>query len=959
LLHVEKQCAGTLLNNCGEALWRQRYYTATAEEKASAKYPWTGKELLHMPLSRCVADRERHVSQWMVRFHMGSHAGNLFGCTEDILCDRDRTAHAQDYDAAPHYCRSLCKHCRMPVCEDCWAKLWEHNGTLPWKAGGTIPMSLANDHYYGHVHRVITKYDVTWLEMAACSTIWTTMLVYYLEMPYGHLLNAKIGKPVARTAVRGNLYSYPLAMEDMNRSIAEALQYAARAQEPAAAKLARSCHGLPHSEETLALLVHVQIIGGSKDLAKHIKGVTLRLHVLEELLEVMRNTGYPGYGPGDVNSAELVAQRLQARYKDPYASYGRSAFVPKAVLAAVQITEPQSQSLVQDKAATPADAPSVAEDAGAAVEECLKQKQPLHHMAERSSEMQGRAHLDCLHTLKSNFETCGTLDIKSGSDFVNQFVPWYLGMAFPMTLPAAVGGYDVHHEKRWRRPEDRREGGHGLIDWLRRNRHGVSGAGSVDAQVEEHSRIGDACRVKLYDFVKGLSQRIEGQFRRDWSFVPGLWNMYFRECLLSGHSLSVGTKVEAASPTASKPQEYAIALQELYDLLTNGKYMAPGGRKMSIRGDVSKLWRAIGISKPAKKILGDLQFRTRKIPGTAEIRKKIGRVGKWACVNYGHAIFLTMSPSERHNYLACRLSRYRQEDPYAASSQTQAWCGAEVPSLEPSAEDEFEVHIPGFDTRRLLMAADPLAAVNAFFIQVRTVLATMLGIRMCPLCPHCNSDTDRPCQDACGSNAEAMGGIAGRVDAMFGAVEAQKSTGTLHFHCFIFVQRVHQFSTLKEIAMKLQEGLLQAEDLKHYHSQICTESYPDLQHFVDNAEYLEQHCPTYSEMSECKGPVKRWDAQKLGRVPEFVHKKPALDAVAYAEEYGQSLQFFMERSQHHWHRLQYNEKEKNGSVSYRTVAWVHILGSVANTTSPKPSACGASQTRNRYLSAKGLRRSSN
>ena len=140
--------------------------------------------------------------------------------------------------------------------------------------------------------------------------------------------------------------------------------------------------------------MHVSIVGGNKDLAKHVKGLTLRVHVLEELLQVMRNTGYPGYGPGDVNSEELVAQRLQARYKDPYESYGRSAFVPRAILSAVQVQESKAQSLVQDKAATPADAPSIAVDAGAAVEQCLAQQRPLHHMAERSSELQGRAHLD-------------------------------------------------------------------------------------------------------------------------------------------------------------------------------------------------------------------------------------------------------------------------------------------------------------------------------------------------------------------------------------------------------------------------------------------------------------------------------------------------------------------------------------------------------------------------------------
>ena len=79
----------------------------------------------------------------------------------------------------------------------------------------------------------------------------------------------------------------------------------------------------------------------------------------------------------------------------------------------------------------------------------------------------------------------------------------------------------------------------------------------------------------------------------------------------------------------------------------------------------------------------------------------------------------------------------------------------------------FEVNIPGYDLRRLLLAEDPLAASNAFGIQILTLLATMLGVRMCPRCPHC-AESKLPCQDALGSNAEAMRGIAGRVDAMFG-----------------------------------------------------------------------------------------------------------------------------------------------------------------------------------------------
>ena len=118
--------------------------------------------------------------------------------------------------------------------------------------------------------------------------------------------------------------------------------------------------------------------------------------------------------------------------------------------------------------------------------------------------------------------------------------------------------------------------------------------------------------------------------------------------------------------------------------------------------------------------------------------------------------------------------------------------------------------------------------------------------------------------------------------------------------------------------MKLQQGVLKAEELKHYHAHICTESYPDLQHFVDNEEYLENHGPAYSEKSECTGAVQRWGAYKLGRVPEFVHKNFTLEPAAYALHFNRSLQYFTERCQHHLHPLRYSEKEKR-SVLCRTV----------------------------------------
>ena len=97
------------------------------------------------------------------------------------------------------------------------------------------------------------------------------------------------------------------------------------------------------------------------------------------------------------------------------------------------------------------------------------------------------------------------------------------------------------------------------------------------------------------------------------------------------------------------------------------------------------------------------------------------------------------SVSGHGNDLALRLSRYRLDDPFVAGeSRREQWARRDSPSLEPTPDDVFEVNIPGYETHRLFFAEDPLVAANAFAVQIRTVLATMLGVRRCPRCPHCD-----------------------------------------------------------------------------------------------------------------------------------------------------------------------------------------------------------------------------
>ena len=120
------------------------------------------------------------------------------------------------------------------------------------------------------------------------------------------------------------------------------------------------------------------------------------------------------------------------------------------------------------------------------------------------------------------------------------------------------------------------------------------------------------------------------------------------------------------------------------------------------------------------------------------------------------------------------------------------------------------------------MARDPLCAADSFNVYCRIVLARLLGVRMCPECPHCNMG-DRPCQDMYGSNAEPQGGVFGRVDALFSGVEAQRA-GALHLDAFAYIQRIHQHKTMKEIAAMLRRGLMAADALRQRQDFICRET---------------------------------------------------------------------------------------------------------------------------------------
>ena len=102
---------------------------------------------------------------------------------------------------------------------------------------------------------------------------------------------------------------------------------------------------------------------------------------------------------------------------------------------------------------------------------------------------------------------------------------------------------------------------------------------------------------------------------------------------------------------------------------------------------------------------------------------------------------------------------------------------------------------------RSFSATDALAYVEGFRIMVHLTFSHLFQMNCCQNCPECNCSPE-PCQDMCGSNAKAEGGILGRVDAMYTSIEAQTSTGSLHAHSQVFVQCLHQHTCVPDRCYK-------------------------------------------------------------------------------------------------------------------------------------------------------------
>ena len=258
-----------------------------------------------------------------------------------------------------------------------------------------------------------------------------------------------------------------------------------------------------------------------------------------------------------------------------------------------------------------------------------------------------------------------------------------------------------------------------------------------------------------------------------------------------------------------------------------------------------------------------MQHTARQLPGTQEARRQMRFEIEGMRIRYGVPLFVTFSPDESHQLLYIRMSRTRRGDPVRSASVWQEWqCGdIEFPPLDnnrslPIAVETLQRMVPCWEQRRRVLARDPLASVDGFQTLALLLLKHIFGLHMCQQCPDCVR-TWHPCVDIAGSSATVVGGVFGRVDAAYISIEAQKSTGSLHAHCQVFVQCLHQHTPLTEIFQLVESRLdiLRAAYLK-YNAHVVHMTYSGQtdEQITNRIEAAEQTWPEHAmdnTMTQC------------------------------------------------------------------------------------------------------------
>ena len=492
---------------------------------------------------------------------------------------------------------------------------------------------------------------------------------------------------------------------------------------------------------------HVRVtIRGKRfdDTVNWVTGAKLRPHIVVKLLEHLVDARHPMC---DGREPEELKKELAARVYQEYGHEETSA-VTVTHIDATNAAEAHGQA----KAAVQLDV-SATQDMGEAFTGSVPPDVfSQDHAATQVPDYETQSGVEYAKFAKSEHG----MTVETGSAFVDQWQNGFFTMAYPFSPPSPVGGPDFKGKERIR-------------------------------------RVASAPFLTPLRFAHGLPRRVESSIRNSWDLVPGVRRIVTKWHAIMQSSIRATQGQDRNEVLNAAPAAFVDAIRGIYKHMQSGTYTTRSGASRPVNYDAAKVRYAKGFTKDQEALLDDVAHMQRTLPGTVESRRRIGQYLFGARVEYGDPLFLTLTPTTRHNAYYLKLSRYCTTDPGAFGTCHEQ----DAPHVWDPAN--VRIPVPGYHGRRKLLARDPLAVAIGLQSMVRHIFAALLGMPMCSNCPACS------CRDVAGTATHPIGGIFGIAKGICGAIEYQQNS-TPHYHAANVWQQ-----PLDVLAEALRQRIVQVE----------------------------------------------------------------------------------------------------------------------------------------------------
>ena len=878
--------------------------------------------------------RMHEFKDWTLDVPFQSETVSLLCCPEDRQCENKTCTTSA----------CVCPKCRVPVCHECLKYL--HKDVM--HADNKVPpQALANDMMVFYAPRVLYERGMTVIEMMCASVCITSMICFAMEVKHGHMMNSQMHMQRHRVGARGNVTSFPMPWHDLLAALQQAKTDESESRPPS----------LPHDPMDLAAVVQVLLKSNEESdftqMKKFIHQATVRRDVVIEAILEAKYNGHRAYihldeqevrrraakflptegipeafirllpHDGDIDKIQIqkAATPIEGRVGtvaellDPFKTQRPNAVIAERSCYDIVDTNAthstatlllgrqlESETSKQD---TPEKIPVSKRPRTVASHEMQTFWSKVfttwlapyvHNWVDRKSRNAMASTCKTMNlrtsdtsTMKAALTAFAKLPVEcrkayvlsTGSTMIDQFEPWYFGIAFAFCFKYCTGMPDM----------------------------------PAFAKRPRHRRKPDAPRIELALWVRIMARRVESQLRRDWLLQFSTGNLLFRTAINLTNTIysyeSAARSDGSKGFTAAELEEGAINICKALQ----STYTDPCGRTQAVKGDFTKVHRVAWLTEAAQCMLKNVKALTRKISGTDETRILM-RYDTNACrVHRGAApLFVTISPDEKHNMLMLRLSRTRRNDPVCSiDANAKSFGGLFKPEMGVDfvqtgvSIDMLRDQLPSYDERRAILARDSLASVDGSRLLMSLLLEYIFGVRFCDACPDCShSKCFHPCMDLFGSNATPEGGVFGRVDGVYISIEAQKSSGSLHFHAQVFVQCLHQHCSLEEIYKQMcSNPMFDVSEYLRYAEHVTRQVYADPDGFTTRRNEIEETWPEYKTSLELVTTP-----SYLSRQKPAMHEGAQTNTTESLEQEGgdwlhehlnKHVQMVQEKKQHHVH----------------------------------------------------------